>query len=81
MACNPSNEIDFPIDGTNNLFVNATYFVDSQYGNDSTAVPGNMAFPYRTLAAVLALVQPVEIDSVQPGTIQQVQRPLHRVME
>jgi len=66
MACIPSNMIDCPCDGLENLFVNATYFVDSFYGNDATAVPRDEARPYRTIAAVP--VQPGEIVYVQPGT-------------
>jgi hypothetical protein len=33
MACIPSNVIDCPCDGLENLFVDATYFVDSVFGN------------------------------------------------
>jgi hypothetical protein len=41
MACTPRNNIACPCDGLENLFVNASYFVDDQYGNDSTAVPND----------------------------------------
>jgi len=68
MACKSSNVIDCPCDNLENLFVNATYFVDSQFGNDSTAIYQDSSHPYQTLAAVLALVQPGEIVFVQPGT-------------
>lgn len=54
--------------GINRLLVDATYFIDSQYGNDSTAVPRDMAHPYQTIDAVLALIQPGEVVYVQPGT-------------
>ena len=66
--CTPKNEIDCPCDGLENLFVNATYFVDSFYGNDATAIPRDMSHPYSTIAAALALVQPNEVVYVQPGT-------------
>ena len=64
MACLASNNIANGVD----MLVNATYFVDSQFGNDSTAVPRNMSLPYQTIGAVLALIQPGEVVYVQPGT-------------
>lgn len=65
MACLPHNSIECC--GLENLFVNATYFVDSQFGNDATAIPRDETHPYQTLAAVLAIVQPGEVVFVQPG--------------
>lgn len=65
MACKSSNVIDCPCTGLENLFVNATYFVDSQFGDDATAIPRDESHPYRTIAAVP--VQPGEIVYVQPG--------------
>ncbi len=68
MACKSSNTIDCDCDNLQNLFVNGTYFIDSQFGNDSTAIYQDSSHPYQTLAPVLALVQPGEIVFVQPGT-------------
>lgn len=65
MACFASNNISGL--GINNLLINATYFIDSQIGDDSTAVIRDMSRPYRTIGAVLALMQPGEVIYVQPG--------------
>lgn len=67
MACNPRNNISCPCDNLENLFVNASYFVDAFYGNDSTAIPHDEGHPYQTIQAVVSLVQPGEVVVVRPG--------------
>lgn len=64
MACKSSNDIS---NGLNDLLINATYFLDSQLGNDSTGIRRDMSHPFRTVGAVLNLMQPGEIIYVQPG--------------
>lgn len=66
MACFAYGNIAIP--GMQDLRVNATYFIDSEFGNDSTAVFRDMSRPFRTIGAVLALMQPGEVVYVQPGT-------------
>lgn len=64
--CTPHDNID--AGSLTGLLVNATYFVDSQFGNDATGQPQDESRPYQTLAAVAALVQPGQVVYVQPGT-------------
>lgn len=50
------------------LMINATYFVDSNFGNNLTGSPEDQSLPYQTLEFVSSLVQPGDIVFVQPGS-------------
>lgn len=67
-ACSPKNNIAPPVQALQNLFINAKYFLDSQFGNDSTAINFDEGHQYQNLQTVLNLVQPGEVVFVQPGT-------------
>jgi hypothetical protein len=64
-SCTPFNFVDST--GSQHVFVNAKYFIDSQFGNDATAVLFDSSRPFQTIQAVIDLVQPGETVYIQPG--------------
>ena len=50
------------------FLINNTLFVDTQFGNDGTAMPYNEAKPWKTITAALAVATSGFTIYVQPGT-------------
>lgn len=66
-GCPSYNDVTTSNANLQNLFINAKYFIDSQFGNDATAVFFDSAKPYQNIGTVAGLVQPGDVVFVQPG--------------